>query len=151
MDVEVGNTLADPVVDTDERTFGVDGILERLGNALGNGENGAQECGLKVEHGVAVDFRANEAVPGEERGGVEKDDHLLILIDRCGGDLAGDDPAENAGRIRHVCYANGPRSRAYVREGRGASAREGKSTRGDGRASIEVEGREEEPMRGKRL
>ena len=73
----MGDALADPVVDGDERALGLQARLHRAGQELDIGEERADEAGRQVGEGRHVLPRHEQTVAAEERAVIEEADRGL--------------------------------------------------------------------------
>ena len=100
VDVEMRDTLADPIVDRDERTFRSQSPFQRTGKELGNGKE-RREPGLwEIKQRRTVLFGNDQTVSGKERAAVQKRQRLLVLEYNLTFALTVDDLTEGAGGWR---------------------------------------------------
>ena len=85
MDVQVGDALADPVIDGDERARGPQPPLDRARQHLDGGEERRDRCRWQVEQRLHMRARHDQRMPGEERPMVEEGHRQCVLVHDVGG------------------------------------------------------------------
>ena len=94
VDVQVGNALAHPVVDGDERSFGAERLLDGLREALSGGEQRCDFFRRDVGQNFSVLPGDEKAMARKQRPMVEESQQLLILEDDRGRVSSVDNPAK---------------------------------------------------------
>jgi hypothetical protein len=102
MHVEMRNTLTDPVIDRHKCSFRLHGGLNRAGQELGGFEKGRDFRGWKVSQRFVVFFGNQEAMSGKDRPMIQKSEAMLVFKYNARGHVAGDDFAEETGRLGHL-------------------------------------------------
>ncbi len=94
--MQVGDALADPVVDPDEDAVGAETLLEGVADALRGAEQGCQQLGGKVHERDDVLAGDEQHMAGKDRPRIEKPDDVGLVKDDMRRQLSTDDLAEQA-------------------------------------------------------
>ena len=100
MHVQMGDRLADHVVDRDEGALGAQRGAEGRGHPLRRAEHRHHQLGRQVQQVVDVADRGDQHVALEHRPVVQERDHVVVPDDHRRVQLAGDDLADDVGHGR---------------------------------------------------
>jgi hypothetical protein len=96
MEMQMGDRLADLVVDHDQRSIRTRCRLNRLSQSSGGSKDWLDQVRRQIRKSFMMVFRHEKGVAGEQRPYIEEGERPFFVENHVGGDFAGNDLTEEA-------------------------------------------------------